>query len=278
MKLTVLIDNNTIIDRYFLAEPGVSYFIEEENKNILFDVGYSNAFILNAQKLHIDLFNVDFITLSHGHLDHTWGLFPLIQLYTEALIENLYIKKPTLITHPLTFLNRKIGPLSEIGSLISEEKVTDHFIVKFSKEPIYITEKLIFLGEIEKTNKFESQNPIGKVRLDNNEIDDFIIDDSAIAYKSPDGLVIITGCSHAGICNIIDYAKKVCDDDRIIDIIGGFHLLNPSKEQLQGTIKYMNSLNPRSVHACHCTDLHSKIELSRVVNLLEVGVGLEIEY
>jgi len=57
MKLTVLVDNNTLIDRYFYGEPGVSYFIEDEGKRILFDVGYSDAFIRNAQKMNIDLLN-----------------------------------------------------------------------------------------------------------------------------------------------------------------------------------------------------------------------------
>jgi len=65
---------------------------------------------------------------------------------------------------------------------------------------------------------------------------------------------------------------------RVIDIIGGFHLLNPSAEQLQGTLAYMESLRPGSVHACHCTDLNSRIALSNVVDLKEVGVGLTLEY
>ena len=82
MKLTVLMDNNTLIDRYFLAEPGVSYLVEVDGKRILFDVGYSDAFITNARKLAIDLLDVDFVVLSHAHLDHTWGLIPLIRLYT----------------------------------------------------------------------------------------------------------------------------------------------------------------------------------------------------
>jgi 7,8-dihydropterin-6-yl-methyl-4-(beta-D-ribofuranosyl)aminobenzene 5'-phosphate synthase len=79
-------------------------------------------------------------------------------------------------------------------------------------------------------------------------------------------------------CNIVEYAKKVCEDDRVVDIVGGFHLLNPPAEQLKGTVAYMKSLQPGSVHACHCTDLDSKIALSRVVDLKEVGVGLTLEY
>jgi len=278
MKLTVLMDNNTLIDRYFLAEPGVSYLVEVDGKKILFDVGYSDAFITNARKLSIDLMDMDFVVLSHAHLDHTWGLIPLIRLYTEALIEGLPTKKPTLVTHPLTLSSRTYDDLTEAGSLLQEDKLSGYFHLELSREPVYLTEQLVFLGEIERTNEFEAKSPVGKILEGGVEKDDFLFDDSALAYKSPDGLVIITGCSHAGICNIVEYAKKVCGDERVVDVIGGFHLLDPSEEQLQGTITYMKSLHPGSVHACHCTDLNSKIALSKVVNLEEVGVGLALEY
>ncbi len=72
MRLTVLVDNNTFIDQYLLGEPAVSYYIEAENKKILFDVGYSDVFLQNAAKLGIDLTQLDMLVFSHGHLDHTW--------------------------------------------------------------------------------------------------------------------------------------------------------------------------------------------------------------
>jgi 7,8-dihydropterin-6-yl-methyl-4-(beta-D-ribofuranosyl)aminobenzene 5'-phosphate synthase len=217
--------------------------------------------------------------LSHGHLDHTWGLIPLIRLYTEGIIEKRPVKKPTLVTHPLTLSDKTVEDLPEAGSLLSESKLSRYFHLELSREPVYLTNRLMFLGEIKKTNEFEAKKPLGYV-LEKNGVqkDDFLIDDSALAYKSPKGLIIITGCSHAGICNIIEYARTVCEEDRVVDIIGGFHLLDPSTEQLQGTTAYMKSLCPGSVHACHCTDLNSKIALSRVVNLKEVGVGLTLEY
>jgi len=278
MKLTVLIDNNTLIDRYFLGEPAVSYLIEAEGKKILFDVGYSDAFITNARKLSIDLLDVDFVVLSHSHMDHTWGLIPLVRLHTEGMIEGLHVKKPTLVTHPLTLSGRTLGDLPEIGSLLPEGKLSGFFDLELSREPVFLTERLVFLGEIERTTGFEAKNPVGKILEDGIEKDDFLIDDSALAYKSSDGLIIITGCSHAGICNIVKYARELCGDERVADIVGGFHLLDPFPEQLQGTVAYMKSLRPGSVHACHCTDLNSKIALSRVVDLKEVGVGLTLEY
>jgi len=93
MKIHILVDNNTLIDRYFQGEPGVSYYIEDENMNILFDAGYSDVFIKNARKMQLDLYNIDTIVISHGHLDHTWGLVPLMRLQMEAVI-NISARKP----------------------------------------------------------------------------------------------------------------------------------------------------------------------------------------
>jgi len=280
MRLTVLVDNNTFIDRYFYGEPGVSYLIEEGDFKILFDVGYSDAFIKNAQKMNISLLDVDFIVLSHGHIDHTGGLEPLIKYFKEAAIEKIDHKKPKMVAHPLALLTKKCEEFEDIGSLIPEKKLALHFRLQLSREPLWLSEHLVFLGEIERKNDFEAQKPMGK-RVKKNTVedkDDYLLDDSAVVYKSLEGLVIITGCSHAGICNIVEYAQKICKDDRIIDIIGGFHLLQLTNEQLQPTLEYMKQLKPTALHACHCTDLKAKIALSRGVNLIEVGVGLRLEY
>ena len=278
MNLTVLVENNTLIDRYFKGEPGVSYFIEADGKRILFDVGYSDLFISNAKKMGINLLNLDYLVFSHSHLDHTWGLPDLIKLYTEAIIENQSYHKPELITHPETFAPRTVGKLDQIGSLISKEEAANHFNLKLSKDPIFLTDNLAFLGEIERNNDFEAKEPIGKVITGDKKEDDYIVEDSALVYKTSKGLVIISGCSHAGICNIIEKAKKLFDEDKILDIIGGFHLQKPTKKQIEGTKNYLDEINPEVVHASHCTDLESKIELAEVVNIKEVGVGLKLEY
>jgi len=278
MKLKVLVDNNTIIDRYFLGEPAVSYFIEIEGSRILFDTAYSDIFIANATKMGIDLFDLDLIVLSHAHLDHTWGLQHLIQYFAEAKFEGKPYKRPTLIAHPTIFIPRTIQGLGEIGCLISEEKASEYFDLKLRKEPVWLHPRLVFLGEIERKLPFESNNPIGKIHYIDGEKDDFLLDDSAIVFKSSEGLVIITGCAHAGICNTVEYAMKVCGEKRIVDIIGGFHLLDPPEDQLAETIRCFEKWRPVAVHACHCTDFNSKLALSSVVTLKEVGVGLDLLY
>ncbi len=278
MKLTVLIDNNTLIDRYFLGEPGVSYLILEGDKQVLFDVGYSNAFIINANKMNLNLLESDYIVLSHGHLDHTWGLDPLIKLYTEAKIESLPYREPFLVAHPQVFNSKSMDGLNEIGCTIPKSKLEKQFKLNLTRESFWLTDKLVFLGEIERTNDFENKEPVGKIHLNGKVEDDFLLDDTALAYKSPEGIAVITGCSHSGICNIVEHAKKVCNEDRVIDVIGGFHLMQPSERQMDGTLEYFKNLKPKELHACHCVDLKSKIALSKVANLKEVGVGLSLNY
>lgn len=278
MKLSVLVDNNTIIDRYFWGEPGISFFIEAEGKRILFDVGYSELFIKNAEKMGLNLRNMDYVAISHGHNDHTWGLDHFIKLYSEAKAEQFTYQIPQVVAHPDAFKSKILKGVGEIGSIISEEKLSRHFAINLSEEPCWLTDKLVFLGQIERRNNFENQTPIGKVVVGDKLIDDYLLDDSALAYKSSEGLVIIVGCAHAGICNIIEQAKEVCNEERVVDIIGGFHLLQPTAKQMSGTLDYLNKLQPKAVHACHCTDFNSKLALSQVVKVKEVGVGLRLEY
>lgn len=277
MKLTVLVDNNTYIDRYFLGEPALSFFIEEEDQRILFDTGYSDIFIQNAQKMNIDLRVLDYVAFSHGHSDHTWGITHLMRLFSEAKMEKLNFQIPTIVGHPVVFESKLDGSI-EIGSITSLEKIKRHFPVHLSKDPFWITEKLVYLGQINRTNDFEGKKAIGKLVTDQGEVEDFNYDDSALAYKASEGLVIIVGCAHSGICNIIEQAKKLCGEERIVDVIGGFHLLDPEENHLQRTMQYFKNLNPKNLHACHCTDLRSKMALSKAANLYEVGVGLKLCY
>jgi len=280
MKLTVLADNNTLTDRYFMGEPGLSFLIETEGRKILFDSGYSDVFIRNAQKMDISFLDLDCIMLSHGHLDHTWGLVHLVRYFTEAAIEKKQAKKPELIAHPRCFYPKEKLPLQNNGSILDETEVRRQFLVNLSSGPVWITANLVFLGEIPRKFPFEHTDP-GKRRIrhpDGRTEPDQLLDDSALAFRSSAGLVIITGCSHAGICNITEHARKVCGDNRVLDIIGGLHLLDPGAERLEKTCQYLGSLELKALHACHCTSLSSKTALAEYCPVHEVGCGLQLEW
>jgi len=276
MEICVLVDNQALIDRYFLAEPGLSLLIRDEELTVLFDAGYSDAFLQNALALGHDLIDLDAIVLSHNHLDHTWGLVPLIRYMTELKLSRRPMPSPYLVAHPDVFLSVSAEDCTELGSLLSKEKLAKHFPLQLSPGPKALSSRLTFLGEIPRGNDFEALSTFG--RKEGAIEKDLVLDDSALVYRSSSGLVIIAGCAHAGICNTIEYAKEICGDDRVLDIVGGLHLQDPTAQQLEGTLSYLGSLKPAEVHACHCTDLASKIALSRVVPLREVGVGMSLHY
>ena len=279
MKVTILMDNTALFDRMFSAEHGFSAFIEAEGKRILFDTGYSGAFLQNATKMGIDLFDLDYIVLSHGHFDHTGGLWHLLHRFMEAAIEDMPHRLPRLIAHPRCFLPRPKPPLADIGSVLPADEVQRFMPLELSTRPVSLTPNLFFLGEIEQTFPFEDTDP-GPRRIempDGSMQKDRILDDTSLAFRGPDGLVVITGCAHAGICNTVEYAKKVCKETRVHDIVGGLHLRTPGL-QLDGTIAYLRNLHPDALHACHCTSLMAKVALAHVAPLQETGVGLRLEY
>lgn len=274
MKLTILVDNTTTT-RNLKAEAGLSIYIEDRTSKILFDTGESSLFLENARQLGINLFDLNYLVLSHGHHDHSWGLNHLLPLYTPA--DKSLPTAPVLVAHPLAF-QRRVKEKQELGLNIAEETLANFFTIQKSSVPVWITDRLVFLGEINRQFEFEGTNTIGQIIKNNVAEPDFMQDDSALAYKSTQGLVIITGCSHSGICNVVEQAKQICQNDRVLTIIGGLHLRKPSAEQLNGTIAYLSQTNVEKLYACHCTDQPSRIALSQLGNLCETTVGLTLEF
>ncbi len=267
MKLTVLMDNNTYIDRYYLGEPAVSYWIEEGGKKILFDTGYSDAFLYNAQKMGIDLGETDMIVISHGHNDHTRGL--------TYLAERFDLRGTPILAHPHCFDKKKYGD-QEIGAPFSREQMSELAELRLERGPVRITERLTFLGEIPMKNDFEPMPEIGIVHRGEKVIKDNLTEDTALAYRSDDGIFIITGCSHRGICNIAEYAKIVCGTERIKGVIGGFHLFE-NDTRLSRTVSYFKEQEIKHFYPCHCVSFEAKAEMSRSLKIEEVGVGMELE-
>ena len=128
----------------------------------------------------------------------------------------------------------------------------------------------MFLGEIPRVNDFENKKPVGEHCLTDGWHDDYVLDDSALVYKQKDGIYIITGCSHAGICNIAEYAKQVTGCSVIKSIIGGLHLFSGRSQQTLATADYLKQMlreisipaivliwrrNLLCMHSCRCRRL-----------------------
>lgn len=268
MKLKILVDNNTYIDEYYYGEPAVSYYIEDDDINLLLDVGYSDLFLKNAAELGVDLEKLNTVVISHGHDDHTGGL----KYYFEQKHKN----KISIVAHPDAFKEKLFDNL-KICSPFLEEELKEKCNLILSKKHLEISKNMIFLGEIPQKNNFEIRKPIGKQINNNISQDDYVMEDTAIVYKSEMGIYIITGCSHSGICNIIEYAKEVTKDKRVLGVIGGFHLFEVD-EQVTKTIDYLKHNNIKELYPCHCTSFYVKSEIHKTIPIIEVGVGLEINW
>lgn len=268
MKLVVLVDNNTYIDQYYCGEPAVSYYIEDEDTKLLFDVGYSSLFLENMNKLCIDINNINTIAISHGHNDHTGGLKYLFERNNEGNI--------SIIAHPSTFREKSFES-EKIGSPLSQMELSKKSNLILMKEPMKINRNITFLGEIPQINNYEPREKIGKTAKDGVVADDFVLDDSALVYKGKNGIYIITGCSHSGICNIIEYAKEMTHCNTVIGVIGGFHLFEITKK-VRRTIEYLKNNNIRELYPCHCTSFIVKAAINNIIPIKEVGVGLTLHW
>ena len=266
MRITILVDVNTIIDQYYIGEPAVCYYIEDGVQRVLLDTGYSDVFMRNAKSLNIDLNAVTDVAISHGHNDHTGGLRYFAGTFSSQTIN--------LIAHPDAFQERSDNGLS-IGCPVELSKLEECFNLKLTKKPYAISDHLLFLGEIPSFNDFERTAPVGLIKENGISKDDFILDDSALAYTGTQGLFIITGCSHSGICNIIEYAKRVSGEQRIAGVLGGFHIIDVS-EQLTKTIDYFAANGISTLYPCHCVSFAAKAEIHKKIPIYEVGVGLRI--
>ncbi len=278
MELTVLVDNNTLIDRYLLGEPGLSFYLRDGASRVLFDCGYSDVVRTNAARLDIDLRRLDAVVLSHGHLDHTWGLAALLALFTEAAGEGRPASRPRLAAHPQALDPRRAADGSAIGALLSPAVLSEFFDLTLTPKPVWLTDRLVLLGEIPRRLAFEAIEAMGQRQTPAGLVPDHLPDDTALAYRGREGLVIVTGCSHAGICNIVAQAREVTGESRLAAIIGGLHLLDPAPDRMAATVDFLRDAGTAALYPCHCTSLAAKMALVRAAPVFEVGVGLKLEF
>lgn len=229
MKVSVLVENNEW--KEYQGEHGLSLLVEIDGKSYLFDTGKSDLFLKNMKKMGVTFNALEAIILSHGHYDHGDGL-----KYVE--------KKVDLICHPNVFVKRyRKKDDTYLGIDMSREEAAKRFNLIEKITPYYLDQKLVFLGEIPREKKETSYY------LEGHRID-YILDDSALVYIENNMLNIITGCSHAGVVNIINYAKQVTNINKINTLIGGFHL-KKIDEEVKALRKIFKDIN--GIYTGHCT-------------------------
>ncbi|SHF01198.1 7,8-dihydropterin-6-yl-methyl-4-(beta-D-ribofuranosyl)aminobenzene 5'-phosphate synthase [Mariniphaga anaerophila] len=260
MKLSVLTEN--CAGGRFLAEHGLSYLIEIDDRKILFDTGHSDVFLKNARQMGVDIEKeVQLVVLSHGHWDHGDGL--------------QYLQNKRLITHPGAFIRRfRKRDFSAVGLSLLKTEIEQRFDLTETKNVFQISEHLFYLGEIPRVTEFEAQaTPF----VDEHKNDDVVPDDSALAAIVNDRLVVITGCSHSGICNIVEHAKKATGISDVKTVLGGFHL-KEQNEQTRRTIGYFKNEHVEQVYPSHCTALPALSAFYQAFQSTQLKTGMVLEF
>jgi 7,8-dihydropterin-6-yl-methyl-4-(beta-D-ribofuranosyl)aminobenzene 5'-phosphate synthase len=221
---------------------------------VLFDAGRTpDGLVENMRRLEISPGEIDVIVLSHGHWDHTTGMHGLVR-------ELGRVNLPVLI-HPEFWNRRRLAlpgrdPL-ELPSTSRSALEGAGFEIVEDREPSFLLEgSLLVTGEVDRTTAFEQGFPNHEAyRQGRWQPDPLILDDQAlVASVRGRGLVILTGCGHSGIVNIVRYVRKLTGEDRVHAVIGGFHLSGPAFEKIIApTCEALAAFAPDHLVPSHCT-------------------------
>jgi 7,8-dihydropterin-6-yl-methyl-4-(beta-D-ribofuranosyl)aminobenzene 5'-phosphate synthase len=241
-----------------LAEHGFSALISfaqnGREHRVLFDTGMTpSGLVENARRLSLDLKDTEAIVLSHGHFDHTTGM--------DGLFQTLGGGGMPVYLHPEAWTRRRVVvPGREPFEIPTPSKGAIRgagFEVIEEKQPSFLFEgSLLVTGEVDRTTEFEKGFPIHQARRDGDwQPDPLILDDQAVILNVRDrGLVVLTGCGHAGIVNIVRYARKLTGIDKVYAVLGGFHLNGPLFEPIiPAVLDSLAGFAPEVMVPAHCT-------------------------
>lgn len=264
VKITFLMDNRS--KPGLCAEHGFSAWIESDGQRVLFDAGNSDALAGNAEKLGIDLTEANLLVLSHGHSDHTGYVRQLLQ--RNPMIQVLMHPKATQQRYsiPPGQASEEIFMLPETVRALEAHPAHQKVI---TDEPHQVWNWLGSSGTIPRRHSLEDAG--GPFFLDaEGQKPDLIEDDLALWIKTPKGLVILTGCCHAGLINTVEQIKTVTGETSIYAIMGGLHLQNASVARIDATMEALKQWNPDYLIPCHCTG-------DKVIDLLQREFGYHME-
>lgn len=241
-----------------IAEPGFSALVRIEKdgreRTILFDTGVSpDGMVENMRRLGIAPADVEVIVLSHGHWDHVTGM--------EGLVRELGRTRLPVMIHPEFWNRRRVRfPGLEPAELpATSRSALDEmgFAIVEGRRPSFLLDGAVLItGEVDRTTAFEAGFH-GHEALRDGEwrADPLILDDQALVVSLGDrGLVILSGCGHAGIVNTVRYARKLTGTDAVAAIVGGFHLSGPMFERIiEPTVDALAELSPALLVPAHCT-------------------------
>ena len=255
VDITVLVENMAG-NPSVLGEWGLAYLIETGGHRILFDTGGGLTLFGNSRAMGVDLGKIEALVISHGHSDHTGGLE-----------KTLAASGPVdLFIHPAAFATRywKEGSKveTEVMPIPRDELRRRVRSLHETAKPTAVCEGIMVTGEVPRRTEFEDTGLGGFVFLDSDlKTPDRILDDQALFFRVPEGVVIILGCAHAGVVNTIQYVSELTGENRIFAVMGGTHLISASADRLQKTIAAFRQFDLQKIMLCHCTGMKAFSEL-----------------
>jgi len=258
-RITILCEN--LVGRLVgLGEHGFSAFIETDKGNYLFDTGSGRSIVPNSLTLSKDLKSTKKIFLSHGHYDHTGGLPEVLRMRGKVDVH----------AHPHVFSDR-IAVLKENGEETKRfvglpykkgylESLGANFILN---NDFLEVEKGIFLtGEVPRKTSFEKPDPRLFSEINGKTAQDIFLDDQSLIIDTEKGVIVILGCAHSGVINIIHHVIANTGKDKFYAILGGTHLDFLTPEQLEESIMALNKLEIEKIGVSHCTGMRAAFRFS----------------
>ena len=241
-----------------VAEHGFSVLVSVrrggERSTILFDTGLSpDAMVTNAGRLGVDFEDVQAVVLSHGHFDHAGGL--------EGMARRRGRKPMPMVIHPLVWTRRRLSVPSgafEMPTLSRKALQEEGFEIVERRFPSLMAESgILITGEVDRTTEFERGMPPAHQHWVGTgwEHDPLVLDDQALVVNVRGrGLVVITGCGHAGVVNIVRHAMRLTGQDRLAALFGGFHLGGRAFEaNIAPTVESLAEIGAELLVPGHCT-------------------------
>jgi 7,8-dihydropterin-6-yl-methyl-4-(beta-D-ribofuranosyl)aminobenzene 5'-phosphate synthase len=249
IKITTLIENNTDDKGQLLFEHGLSLYIEADGKKFLFDTGQSGDFIENAKSLSKNLNELDFCIISHGHYDHSGGFVKFVNeigKFPPLIVGEEFFKPKYKILDALEY--------KFIGNSFDERFLYENHIPlrKVKEDMKYLTDHIIVFHHFSRYTDYEKRNSRFYIKENSKYISDNFDDEISLGIITKKGLVVIVGCSHVGIVNILKTISERVDIP-IYAVIGGTHLIEADEARIQKTIDAFKEMKIQLIAVSHCT-------------------------